>query len=252
MSATRRSPDPGAARRPSPPGRARRELAPEIMDGALAYREARRALTDLDRVTRLLLGTGALVRTLVPRLAAAGAAERTVRVLDLGTGTGRSGGELDRAARRRGIRLRLVGVDRRLAHLLVGRALGHAQHRVVAAAEALPFRDDAFDWAFSTLFFHHFGGPENLAVLGEMSRAARRGMAVVDLRRSRVAVALARLLFPFLGVGRVARHDGYLSIAQSWTLDEVRGLVGELPVEELRLRFPFRWSLVISSSPAGA
>ncbi len=246
-SSTPRRPLPRPDRRPG------RELAPEIMDGALTYRDARRALTDLDRVTRLLLGDGALVRTLAPRLAASrpggGAAGRPVAVLDLGTGTGRSAGLLARAALRRGTRVRVVGVDRRLVHLVVGRELGHPQLRVVASAEALPFREGAFDWAFSTLLFHHFGERENLDVLAEMRRAVRRGVAVVDLRRSRLAVLLARLLFPFLGVGRVARHDGYLSIVQSWTTAEVAELVAGLPVAELRRRFPFRWSLVVGAGP---
>ncbi len=224
------------------------------MDGDLPYLEARRALTDLDRVTLLLLGTGSLVRTLARRLAAASGqrpGDNTVRVLDLGTGSGRPAAVLARAARRRGARVRVVGVDMNLGHLLVGRALGHDQHRVVASAEALPFRAGAFDWVFSSLFFHHFGGRENLEILGEMRRAARRGVAVVDLRRSRLAVVLARAFFPCLGVGRVARHDGYLSIAQSWTIGEVAELVdqvdqvGGLQVEELRRRFPFRWSLVL-------
>lgn len=235
-------------------GRRRRELAPEIMDGALAYEDARRALTDLDRVTRFLLGHGALVRTLAPRLAARRSGDppgpdgRPVAVLDLGTGTGRSAEVVARAARRRGAPpLRVVGVDRRLAHLVVGRDLGHRQVRVVASAEALPFREGAFDWAFSTLFFHHFGRRENLGILAEMRRVTGRGVAVVDLRRSRLAVVLARLLFPFLGVGRVARHDGRLSIVQSWTRAEVAELVSGLPVKELRRRFPFRWSLVIRS-----
>ncbi len=250
MPAPPSTPGPGDAPPLRARERARRELAPEIMDGALVHLEARRALTDLDRVTRLLLGSGALVRCLVPRLAAAGSRERPAAVLDLGTGTGRSARLLARAARRRGARLRLVGVDRRLAHLVIGRALGYLQLRVVASAEALPFRDGAFEWTFSTLLFHHFGGRENLAVLAEMRRAARRGVAVVDLRRSRLAVLLARMLFPLLGVGRVARHDGYLSIAQSWTTDEVARLVAGLPVEELRRRFPFRWSLVLRA-PGG-
>jgi SAM-dependent methyltransferase len=229
------------------------------MDGDLPYQEARRALTDLDRVTRWLLGTGSLVRTLARRLSApprgGSEEEAPLRVLDLGTGSGRPAAVLARAARRRGARLRVVGVDLRLGHLLVGRALGNGQQRVVASAEALPFRDGAFDWAFSTLFFHHFGGRENLAILGEMRRAARRGVAVIDLRRSRLAVTLARLLFPILGVGRVARHDGYLSIAQSWTRAEVAELVGRvggLEIEELRRRFPFRWSLVVRADEGPA
>lgn len=229
--------------------RAELPLFPELMDGALPYLEARRALIDLDRVNRLLLGVGSARRTLARRIAAAAGAGRSAALLDLGTGSGYIAREVARAAERRGCRVRVVGLDRRLAHLVAGRSLagagGDGQLRVAASADALPFRDRAFDWTVSNLLFHHFGGLSNQAILAEMRRCARRGAAVVDLRRSRLAGWLIRGLFPLLGIGRVARHDGLLSVRQSWAIHEVRALVAGLPVEELRRRFPFRWSLVI-------
>jgi SAM-dependent methyltransferase len=229
-----------------------RALFPELMDGALPYLEARRALADLDRVNRLLLGVGATRRTLARRLVAGAAAHHCVSLLDLGTGSGYVAREVARAAARLRCRVRVVGLDRRLAHLVAGRELsgagGDGQLQVVASADALPFRDGAFDWTVSNLLFHHFGGPSNRAILAEMRRTARRGAAVVDLRRSRLAGWLIRGLFPFLGIGRIARHDGLLSVRQSWTVGEVRELVADLPVEELRRRFPFRWSLVVRSA----
>jgi ubiquinone/menaquinone biosynthesis C-methylase UbiE len=235
-------------RRRPPPRRAELAPSPELMDGALPYPEAHRALSDLDRVNRLLFGVAAARRALAPRLLASAAAGRPATLLDLGTGSGRLIRSVARAAERGGFRVWVVGLDRRLAHLVVGRSLagGEADHRHVAASvEALPFRDGAFDWTVSNLVFHHFGGLTNRAVLEEMRRCARRGAAVVDLRRSRLAVWLVRGLFPLLGIGRIARHDGVLSLRQSWSLREVRELVADLPVEELRRRFPFRWSLVV-------
>lgn len=239
------------------PGRAELALSPELMDGPLPYAEARRALCDLDRVNRLLLGVTAARRTLLPRLLETGRTEepdRPLRVLDLGAGSGQLARVLARAAGRRGTPVRMVLVDRRLTHLAVGQparrtaGAAGAPLAVAASAEALPFRCDAFDWSFSHLFFHHFDGPDNRQILDEMLRCARAGAVVVDLRRSRLAAWLVRLLFPLLGVGRVALHDGLLSLTQSWTLPEVEALVGgatELSVAELRRRFPFRWSLVV-------
>ena len=231
----------------------RRRLAPEAMDGPLPYGEARRALRDLDRVNRWLLGVAAARRVLAPRLARAAADDdrsRPVRLLDLGTGSG----ALVRLAVRGGgpgrAPVRVVGVDRRLMHLVVGRSLdpepeGPQQLRVAASVDALPFRDGAFDWTFSNLLFHHFDEEDNRQVLAEMRRCARRGAVVVDLRRSRLAVVLARTFFPLLGLGRVARADGVLSIRQSWTVEEIRAFTREHPKLELRRRFPFRWSLVL-------
>lgn len=228
------------------------------MDGELPYEEARRALGDLDRVNRLLQGVGAARRALVPLLAPDGsrppagstAATEPSGLLDVGAGTGRLARAVARSAERRGARVRLVILDRRLTHLVVAgerRPTGEPLLRVAASVEALPFRDGAFEWTMSNLVFHHFGSRANREILDEMRRCARRGAAVVDLRRSRLAPWLVRLLFPLLGIGRVARYDGLLSLTQSWSLAEVEELVRDLPVVELRRRFPFRWSLVVRS-----
>lgn len=215
----------------------------ELLDQpTLGYDETARSLGELDRVNRWLLGTLPLRRTLLPLLPRG---ERPPLVLDLGTGSGEVAAGLARTAARRGTPVRVVGLDRKLSHLTFGRRAGIPQLRVVGDAQALPFRDGAFAWSFSTLFFHHFDGAENRRVLVEMRRVARGGAAVIDLRRSRLLWLLVALLVPFLGAGRVTRADGRESVRRAWTLPEVAELVRGLPVAELRRRFPFRFSLVL-------
>lgn len=218
----------------------REDLAPEVVE---------RALAELRRVNRLLLGYLPAVRTLRPRWRHGGG-ERVV--VDLGTGSGDVGRALRRRAASDGHRLRMVGVDRKLSHLLASRRLGVEQHRVVADARALPLRDGAVDWSVSTLFFHHFGAADNRRILAEMRRVARGGAAVIDLRRSRMGALLARLLIPLTGAGPITRHDGRVSLRHAWPLRRVAELVVDLPVVELRRRFPFRFSLVLAPGVAGA
>jgi SAM-dependent methyltransferase len=213
----------------------------ELLDrSTLSFAESEGSLVELDRVNRWFFGALPLRRTLLPRLAAGPA-----RMLDLGTGTGRVAHSLVQAAARKGSRLSLVGIDRKLKHLVVGRARGVPQRRVVADARALPFRDASFAWSFSTLFFHHFDRETNRAILAEMRRVAASGAAVVDLRRSRLARCLLNLAFPLLRAGPITRHDGRVSLQRASTLAEVRQAVAGLPVFELRRRFPFRFSLVM-------
>lgn len=215
---------------------------PELLDDPdLPYPKAERALAGLARVNRALFGYRALDRTLLSRLLAG---PRRQRLLDLGTGTGEAAARLARRAGAGGVEIGVVGVDRKLTHLVVGRRRGHPQRRVVADAGALPFRAAAFDWAASTLFFHHFDGDGNRRIVGEMRRVAGRA-CVIDLRCSPLARLLARALIPLLGVCRITRHDGALSADRGWPLPEVRRFAAVLPVDELRRRFPFRFSLVV-------
>lgn len=213
----------------------------------LDWAQNRRALADLDRITRLLLGFGSIQRAVLPRVLAASA--RTQLLIDIGTGSGIAAARVAAAVARRGKSLRVVGVDRKLTHLVLGRRFGVSQLRVVASAQALPFRSGAADWALSTLFWHHFDLAANRAILTEARRVARQGVVVVDLRRSRVAASLARVLLPAAGAGPIARQDGYVSLACAWSVQEVReaaaGAIGDWQIAELRRRFPFRFSLVL-------
>lgn len=214
----------------------------KLDEPSLSFEEAERSLRDLGWINRLLLGALPLKRTILPRL---GRWSEPRRVLDLGTGTGAVAEDLARAAGRRGAPLKVVGLDLKLRHLVIGRRSGSDQLRVVADATALPFRDGAFEWSFSTLFFHHFEAEANLRVLAEMRRVSRAGAAVVDLRPSRLAPPLLLAFQRLLGASEVTRHDGQVSFENSWSIGDVNRLTAGLPVRELRRRFPFRWSLVL-------
>lgn len=227
------------------------ERKAERLDGdTLSSAEIDSALGDLIRSHRWLFGYRAVLRSLAPRIAAARSrsAAGLPTILDLGAGPGDVGHLLSTHLARRGVRVRLVGVDRKLAHLLAGRRRGYAQLRVVAAIEALPFADDTFDWAMSHLVLHHFDAPSNRRILGTMLRVARR-VAVIDLLRSRLARRLVPLALRALGTGEIAYADGVVSIEQAATLTEVRALAAPFRVVELRRRFPVRFSLILERDP---
>jgi len=95
--------------------------------------------------------------------------------LDIGTGPGR----LLVALRRSSPELELVGVDISPAMVTTARKnMKKAGHSTVidlgvAAAEALPFRDDSFNAVISTGSLHHWKDP--LAALNEVHRVLRVG-----------------------------------------------------------------------------
>jgi SAM-dependent methyltransferase len=232
------TPTPAPASPPSPP------QEPELLDRpGLPYAQTARALADLARANRWLFGYRPLLRALLPPLVAAAGPGGASRVLDLGTGSGDVAVRLRDGAARRGVRVTIVGVDRKLSHLLIGRRGGAPAQQVVADAVALPFRPRAFDWSFSTLFFHHFEPDVNRRILAQMQRAARRGAVVVDLRGGLLLRTLTRLLLPLLGTGRVAYHDGLVSARRSYTLRQVAAVADPETVVELAARFPCRFAL---------
>ncbi len=220
-----------------------RPLQPELMDDpALPLPQTERALRELGRVHRWV-GNGSLWRHLLPVLSRG---PRVQRLLDIGTGDGRVAAEARRRASARGIELRVVGLDRKLAHLTIGRRTGFDQLRVVGDALALPLRDGAVDVSISSFFQHHFDGTSGRRVFDEMRRVAGRAAIVVDIRRSRLGGVLGRLVLTALRMGPITAHDGRLSLDQGWTLDEVRASAPPDAIVTLRRRWPFRWALQLA------
>ena len=95
---------------------------------------------------------------------------------------------------------------------------------VAADVFRLPFRDRAFDFAVSTLFFHHFSPDENRAILAELLRVSRIGFAVLDLRRHRVPLALVAVAGRALFRSRVSMLDGVASVRQAYTAAEAQAI----------------------------
>jgi len=221
----------------------------ELLDGGdLSPREVDTALDDLVRSHRRLFGYAAVKRALTPHFPTS---TEPVKIIDLGSGPGDVGDQLTRHLERRGVTARVICVDRQLAHLLAGKRMGYAQLRVVADAEALPFRDGAFDWGLSHLVLHHFDPESNTRILAGLLRVAER-VAAIDLLRSPLAVSLVPLALRFLRVGPVAFADGVVSIRQSYTLQEVRDFTRSFMRLELRRRFPLRFSLIITKKRTGS
>ncbi|HVR28221.1 MAG TPA: methyltransferase domain-containing protein [Thermoanaerobaculia bacterium] len=218
-------------------------LEPEWLDRRdLSAPARRRAIADLRRVNRLLFGRRAAVRAVLEELSER---DSSALVLDVAAGAGDIGAAVARAAARRGVDLGIVALDRELTHLVLGRRWGDVRRGVVARAEALPFRDGAFDLTLSTLFFHHLDRRGKVSAGAEMLRVSRRAALIVDLVRSRWAGIAARLLFPLLAIGRVAREDGLVSLRRGSRLEEWHGFLGESATPEVRRRFPARVSIVL-------
>ena len=108
---------------------------------------------------------GAVARDL---LALAAPLPERARILDVGTGTGVTASEA--AASGAGL---VIGIDRSLRMLQVGRAHHDGFHPVAAEAIDIPFRDHSFDLVTATFVLNHFTRYET--VLFDIIRVLRSG-----------------------------------------------------------------------------
>ena len=83
---------------------------PELMDGACPYEEFRDCLRDLEQVNRWSLGYRPTLAWL-DRLVDFARTSEALRIVDVGCGGGDLLRRVDAWARRRGVKVKLVGVD---------------------------------------------------------------------------------------------------------------------------------------------
>jgi ubiquinone/menaquinone biosynthesis C-methylase UbiE len=224
----------------------RRPQTEHLDQKGLPIREIERSLADIRWVNRYWGGHRA-AETSILREILASAGDQTL--LDLGAGSADVPERLARKSARRGISLSVCSLDLQIAHLATARGLfGGAVGRLVAGdALRLPFGDASFDWTLSAQFFHHFSPEENVRVLREMGRVARRGVFVLDLRRHRLARAAVMGLGPIFFHSSLTIEDARISVEQAYTIPEVAGLAREAGLENVAVRRAPPFRLVLSS-----
>ena len=220
-----------------PPRRPSREILDET---DLAPAEMARSLEDLDLVNRALGSARLLEKRLVGQIRSAGGSGATI--LDVGAGSAAVAKDLKLRLERRGLAPRVIATDLQWRHLAVGRMRGGREFPSAAAdVFSLPFAENSVDWIVSTLLVHHFSPEENVRLLRELSRVARRGVLLLDLQRNRLPLLFISLAGRIAFRSRASVEDGPASVRQAYTREEAQAFVERaIPAARVERVFPFR------------
>ena len=169
----------------------------------------------------------------------------TLSVLDVGYGDGDMLRRIARWGDRRGLALRLDGVDLSPASAIA------ARRRTPPGMTILYRTGDVFDEppgsvdvVISSLLTHHLGDEQVVRFLRWMERTARRGWFVNDLHRHPVAYYGFSALSRAAGWHKIVQHDGPISVARSFQRKDWTRLLRAAGVEQVaqvRWHFPFRY-----------
>ena len=225
--------------------RAESEL--EYLDRAVSSADRDASLADIDRLNAWF-GGYALTLGAVWRMARRVLPARRLLVVDVGGGRGDFAQRLIRRARQDGRRVHVVVVDRDpdlLALAAAGRPAHPELSLVRADATALPFRERSADVVTMSLTLHHLDRDAAVASLGEMRAAARLGVIVNDLLRTRFSLVLVWIATRLMARHGISRHDGLLSVRRSYAPEELRALAEKAGIYRLRLeRHPWLCRLI--------
>jgi 2-polyprenyl-3-methyl-5-hydroxy-6-metoxy-1,4-benzoquinol methylase len=220
-----------------------RSRAEEQMDSAeLDPATYARVLRDLARVNRWTFTAQPTLRFLD---GAARGLDR-FRLLDVGFGAGDMLRAIARWAEKRKIVADLVGVDLNPRSEATARAATPPSMAITYRTGDYREVPGDFDFIISSQVAHHMSDRELDDFIGYMEETARRGWLISDLHRHRFAHAGFPLLARLLGVHRIVREDGTLSIARSFRPAEWRDILSRAGVAEMAevvRRFPFRLSV---------
>lgn len=222
-----------------------RSRVPELMDDpALDPDEHRRALSGLARINRFTDSAGVLWPAI---LALAHELDRPLRVLDVATGSGDVPRKLLARAKRAGISLEVSACD--VSTTAIAEATREPSDVRFFTHDALRERlPRGFDVVTCSLFLHHLGEDDAIALLANMENAAERRILVNDLWRSRFNYCAVWLACHALTRSRVVRFDGPASVRSAFTpkealaLAERAGLSGATVRAAFPCRFLLSWS----------
>ena len=168
-------------------------------------------------------------------------------LLDVGFGQGDMLRAIARWADKRGIQARLVGVDLNPLSAEVAQASGPADPTIEYRTGDYLDQSEAFDFIISSQVAHHMTDAQLDQFLRHMDAQARAGWLVSDLHRHRFAHGGYPLLARLLGVHRIVRQDGTLSIARSYRPREWPAILARAGVDPalvtIARRFPFRLTI---------
>jgi 2-polyprenyl-3-methyl-5-hydroxy-6-metoxy-1,4-benzoquinol methylase len=223
------------------PALRRAEHAVEMLDRPAPFADLAESLADVARLNAIFGGRHITVDH-VKRMLADVPRDRTITILDVGTGGADIPRALARWARRTGRRVLILALDRDSATLSFARQVAAPYPEIVllqSDALALPVRPGSVDVVISALTLHHLEPAAAVRHLAEMDAAARTGILVNDLMRSRAAYCAVWLATRALTRNRMSRHDGPLSVLRAYTPDEVRALCEKAGLFDVRVhRYP--------------
>ena len=227
---------------------ARRSAGPEFLDTAeLTPAELAPILRDLARFNGAMFGHWPALSWL-ERVTRGLPRGEHLTLVDVGCGYGDELRAIRRWTRRRGIAMRLIGIDLSAEAVSVAReATPNADDIEYRVGDVFEFSaGEPVDLIVSSLVTHHMTDPMIEKFLRWMEATARQGWFICDLQRSIVPYYFIGLSGWLMRVHPVVISDGRISVARALTRSEwlARFRAAGIPREAVDMRwFMFRFGV---------
>lgn len=228
------------------PDFSKRSTEAELMDDfSLNASVINPIMDELEVVNRLLGGYNVFFDAFKSMQLSAG-----VKISDWGCGGGDSLRMIAKWARKRNLKLKLIGVD------ATASAVEYARNRSSGYPEISYIHADVmsdmltenqFDIVISSLFTHHFLNDDWIALIQKMLFCSSKAVVVNDLHRHWFAYHAIGLLTRFFSRSAMVKHDSKLSVLRGFKKQELQALLHQAGIRRYTLKWmwAFRWQLCV-------
>lgn len=175
-------------------------------------------------------------------------------ISDWGCGGGDSLRVIAKWARKRNLKINLVGIDATASAIEYAR-LKSVDFPEISYILADVISDDLsknqFDILISSLFTHHFEDVSWIKLIRKMKHCAKYAVIINDLHRHWFAYYSIGVLTQLFSKSKMVKHDSKLSVLRSFKRKELELLLKQADLTDysLKWKWAFRWQLIISQSP---
>lgn len=171
-------------------------------------------------------------------------------IVDLGCGGGDMLVLLDKHLRNKGIETSLTGYDANpniVSYAEKNTAASPNIHFKAADVFSNEFRNEEFDIAFATLFFHHFTKKQLIDLFSHLKKQARCGIVMNDLHRHPLAYYSIKFLTTIFSRSIMVKNDAPLSVQRGFKRSELEEILQAAGITSYSLhwKWAFRWQLII-------
>ena len=151
-----------------------------------------------------------------------------VTLLDVGAGMGDILEYLAAACERDGPVIRRIALER---NRVAGRLCSERGiPSLIADGGVLPFSDESVDIVVASQLLHHFSRSASIQLVREMSRTARLGVVIADLRRQWAAASGIWVASMLLRFHEVTRRDAVISVRRGFKKRELQSILRDAGV----------------------
>lgn len=221
----------------------------ELMDDPLVEDKVlKKVFEDINRTNRLLSGNNLTVGCMAKLVA--DYPQESYTILDVGCGDGTMLRKLVIWARKRGIKMKCIGVDLSEKGLTIAKEMSQHFPEIRYLKQDILKLDPAnlhCDILLCTLTMHHFLNHQIPVFLEKFGKLAHIAVVINDLQRSALAYYLFKVFSLIFVRTAIAKHDGLISIQSGFTKPELIAFSRNLPLiaHDIKWKWAFRYVWVM-------